>query len=225
MRKILILFLLLLTTGCAYHNPLSDMQFQTTPAPPFIIANWYKITQPGDILKIYIEGDGFTSGSENPTPTRDFVRKLASDDSASNVAYVARPCQYLQVNCSPSDWGADQFSPAAVNSMDMTITALMKKAKAKQVILIGFAGGAQIATQIAVQHPEKVKEIITISPVYADSYLTESLKSQLKSIPQTHYIGDKYINSQHLSGTIITVPKADYDTGFKSIYHKIYEAK
>ena len=251
MKRFFILFLLLWTGACSYRNPLSDMNFQTTSAPPYVIANWYKIEQPGEPLKVYIEGDGHAFNSrglptDNPTPKGLFVRELAAGDPSPNVAYVARPCQFLQVACREEDWTGGRFSENIVRSMDTVITALMKKARTEKVILIGFSGGAQIAGLVAIMHPERVQKVITIAGVldqkawtnyHGDRPLKKSMnlkdaQDTFRTIPQKHYAGEeddvvppKLILDFAGIDRVVIVPNAGHGTGFSSIYHEIYEER
>ncbi len=251
MKQVLTLFLLLLTGACAYRNPMSDMQFQTTPAPPYVIANWYKIEKPGQALKVYIEGDGQAFDEEglptdNPTPKGMFMRELAAEDPSPNVAYVARPCQFLQVACREEDWTVGRFSENVIKSMDTAIGALMKKARTDKVVLIGFSGGAQVAGLVAVRHPERVQKLITIAGVldqkawttyHGDSPLTKSLnlkdyRQVFQTIPQVHYAGgkDEVVPPQLIqdfvgADKVIVVPRAGHGKGFSSICQDIYEVQ
>jgi len=248
MKRFFTIFLLLMAGGCAYRNPLSDMNFQTTAAPPYVIANWYKIEQPGQTLKVYIEGDGHSFDNrgmptDNPTPKSVFMRELAAGDPSPNVAYVARPCQFLQVACKEEDWTDGRFSENVVRSMDTAVAALMKKAQAKKVVLVGFSGGAQVAGLVAVRHPERVQKLITIAGVldqaawtkyHGDAPLTKSINLKdyqdvLKTIPQVHYAGEKdhvvppeLIQAFVEKENIVIVPKAGHGDGFVSIYDDIY---
>lgn len=243
----------LVCVGCAHRNPLSDFRFQTVTAPPYILASWYQITQPGEPIKIYIEGDGnaFDSNgvpTDNPTPTGEFMRRLAAEDPSPNVAYLGRPCQYLQAGaCSQKDWTTGRFSNQVIDSMDQSVRALMKKARTNQVILIGFSGGAQVAGLIAVRHPNQVKQVITIAGVldvdawadyHGDPKLVDSLnlKNQQDSfskIPQIHYAGGRddvvpakliqdFVKDENL---VVVVPKASHGKGFDSIYDAIYKVR
>ena len=248
MKRIVIFLLLVLMGGCARRNPVADMSFQTTPAPPYVIANWYKMERPGEPLKIYIEGDGnaFDSqgqATDNPTPQGLFMRELVAGDPSPNVVYLARPCQYLKPACTQKDWTSGRFSKAIIDSMDQTVLSLMKKARTDQVILIGFSGGAQVAGLVAVRHPKQVKHLITISGVldhkawttyHGDAPLTDSLnladyKQVLKGIPQTHYAGEKdpvvpvRLTQDFVGDKVIVVPKATHGDGYESIVSKIYE--
>ena len=243
---------MLVLAGCTHKNPLSDMAFQTTMAPPYVIANWYKITNRGQPIKVYIEGDGnaFDEGglpTDNPTPKGEFMRKLAANDPSPNVAYLGRPCQYLQTGaCSQKDWTTGRFSSAVIDSMNQTMLALMKKAKTDKVILIGFSGGAQIAGWLALKNPSKVQKLITLSGVldstawtayHGDEPLRDSLnlkdkKSAFLKIPQIHYAGgrDDVVPLELIRDfvgpeRVIVVPKAGHGTGFDSIYHEIYEVQ
>ena len=76
----------------------------------FSIAAYYKITKASKPLRVYIEGDGYTwknnrEPSDNPTPINPLALKLARLDSAANILYLARPCQFvklsLESHCTP----------------------------------------------------------------------------------------------------------------------------
>ena len=117
MRKLFLsFFMIFFLSGCQTPNVLSDMRFQTTMAPPYLVANWYKITEPGSTLKVYIEGDGnaFDKNgmpTDNPTPKSIFLRKIAAEDPSPNVVYLGRPCQYVKTGvCSEKDWTTGRFS-------------------------------------------------------------------------------------------------------------------
>ena len=252
MRKILVILWVLILGACAHKNPLSDMAFQTTMAPPHVVASWYKITRPGEAVKIYIEGDGNAFDSEgiptdNPTPKGEFMRCLAANDPSPNVVYLGRPCQYLQTGaCSPKDWTTGRFSKVIIDSMDEVIKAFMKKAKTKQIILIGFSGGAQVTGLVAVRHPGWIKKWITISGVldqkawsdyHGDKPLVGSLnlkdkQKELKKIDQIHYVGDEdevvppeLVQRMADLENIRVIKGAGHGTGYEKIYPEIYEVK
>ena len=245
------IFIILILNGCATKNPLTDFQFQTVTAPPYVIASWYRIDAPKDDLRIYIEGDGhsfdaYNNPTNNPTPRSNFLRNIAAKDPNPNVVYLARPCQYFQTStCSQEDWTSGRFSPTIVNSMEKTILSLAKKANANKIILIGYSGGAQIAGLVAVKHPEKIKKVITIAGVldqqawtsyHGDSPLYQSLnlkdyQDTFNQIPQKHFIGEKdKVVPNHLTkefvknpDQIVLVKKANHQDGFEKIYQEIYQ--
>ena len=237
--------------GCGYRNPLSDMAFQMTPANPYVIANWYKIESVGAPVKIYIEGDGnafdeFGYPTNNPTPQDTVVRDLAADDPSPNVVYLARPCQYVQNGCNIRDWTDDRFSATVIHSMDRVVAAVMKKARSQKAVLVGYAGGSQIADLIAARHPERIQKLITVGgildpKVWAEyhGYLPsgnalniKNYRPEMEHIPQIHYVGDRDKDSairmiQDLVGedAVVVVKGAGNGKGFESIYREIYEVK
>lgn len=253
MKKYIILLILIFLNGCAGKNVLSDYRFQTQTVPPYTIASWFKIEAPKEVLRIYIEGDGNAFNvkgqpTDNPTPKDTFVRTLAANDTNPNVAYLGRPCQYLQTGvCSQKDWTGGRFSKEIVESMERAVLNLMKKASAKKVVLIGFSGGAQIAGLIAVENSDKIQEVITIAGVldhqawtdyHGDEALTDSLnlmdkKKQFDKIPQRHFVGekDKVVPPELIQefvlneNTIILVPKATHNKGFEKIAKDLYKTE
>ena len=76
--------------GCAYRNPLekADFRFQTIMVPPHVLSSWYRISEVGRPLTVYVEG--------LETPPSELVREQAVNDKGMNVAYIGRPCQYFQ---------------------------------------------------------------------------------------------------------------------------------
>ncbi len=252
-KHIFTLGLLLFLVGCQTPNVLSDMRFQTNPAPPYLIASWHKITAPGETLKIYIEGDGHAfdaSGNptDNPTPQSTFLREIAANDPAPNVVYLARPCQYVQAGqCTQKDWTTGRFSKEVVNSTYQVVKSLKKKAKAPDVILIGYSGGAQLAGLVAVKNPSDIKGIITIAGVldhaawtsyHKDKPLTDSdnllaYRSVFKMIPQHHFAGgkDNVVPPKLIEDfvqdpeRVTVVPKATHNSGYKAACQEIYKTR
>ena len=243
MKKIWILCLLGLM-GCSYRNPLQDFRLQTQMTPPYVLSSWHRINAYGEPIRIYIEGDVDSVTEANPTPKSDFWRKVAANDSAQNVAYLAEPCQYVRVGCSAKDWGSARFSQKAVNSMSEAVLNLMKKAGAKQAVLIGYAGGAQLAGLIALKYPDKVSQVITVAGIWdyqtwakhqgmdelKDSVNLTEWRKKRKNINQLHFVGEKDTVvppelAQTWSDKLVIVKGATHSKGYEKIYSKIYGGK
>lgn len=247
------LFGFLLLCACATVNPLKEMRFQPVPTMDYTIASWYKITAPGEPLKVYIEGDGHAFNNkgqptQDPTPRSNFWREIAANDPSPNVVYLARPCQYMKSStCSEQDWTSGRFSAPVIDAMEVAVLKLMKKAKSDQVILIGYSGGAQVAGLIAVRHPQQVKKWITVAGVidyqrwaawHDDEPLMYSIDlseylSEIKEINQVHYVGTKdTVVPLELTQKIVTdetlivpVKGARHDKGYDKIIKQIYDER
>ena len=249
MKKWLIFLFVLCVTACATQNPLKEMRFQTISSGDYTLAAWYKITDPGQPLKVYIEGDGHSFNlrgqpTSDPTPQSVFLREIAAQDTSPNVLYLARPCQYLMSKkCSQKDWTSGRFSKEIIDSMDDAISQMMKKAKTSNAILIGYSGGGMVASLIAVRHPDQIKKLMTIAGVldhekwtsyHGDQPLTDSINltpylETFKTIPQVHFVGKKDMTvpwkmTQEIVGDdkIIFVNSASHGKGFESIYKDIW---
>lgn len=193
---------------------IGPYSFTYTPvqAGEFEIASWHHLTNASDPIHIYIEGDGYAFDrhghpTRNPTPRKNLVRNLAARDDASNVAYVARPCQYIKSpNCDVSDWTDGRFSTAVLESMHAAIKTI---AKNRPIVLIGYSGGAMISGLLIQKYPDlNVQKWITIAGVlnhndwtayFEDTPLQKSLNmTKLPQISQTHYIadGDKVVPNE-----------------------------
>lgn len=160
-------------------------------------------------LKIYIEGDGFAwinknTISPNPTPINPVALKLASLNTSSNIAYIARPCQYISTdNCKKKYWTNKIFSKKIINNINQVITILKNKTKSKKIELIGFSGGAAIAALISSKRDDIIKlttiagnlnhkllyKYHHIKPM-TDSLNPLNIASDISYISQVHYVGE-----------------------------------
>lgn len=215
-----------------------DFTYIPVATDKFEIATWQHITSAAEPVHIYVEGDGYAFDkhghpTRNPTPRKHFMRNLASRDSAKNVVYMARPCQYIRgENCDVADWTNGRFSSAIVDSMHSAIQTI---AKGRPVILVGYSGGAMLTGLLIQKYPElNVEKWITIAGVlnhadwtehFGDSPLDKSLNmNKLPQISQQHYIakGDKVVPNELSykwanSADIVVVENArhDYFPGLK----------
>ena len=200
--------LLLLLTGCAGGRRVEMPEFVYVPiqTDDYQIATWQKINNQNDSnIHIYIEGDGrafdkYGWPTDDPTPRGDFVRNLAVLDSADNVVYVARPCQFIMdKNCNQSDWTSGRFSKKIIDAESMVVR---KIAENKKITLIGYSGGAMVSGLVIKQNPDlKIEKWITIAGVlnhkkwtdyFGDAALTGSMNLvRLPDVPQIHFVGEK----------------------------------
>ena len=196
----------LLLAGCAGLGAHDDMIIVVPTNPTlYSVATIQKITHPTEPVHIYIEGDGhsfYSNGraTDNPTPNSRFVRRMADADNSPNVAYIARPCQFIMdEKCNVADWTDGRFSRAMVDSVANAIKTI---AGSRPVILVGYSGGAMTSGLIIQNHSEiDVKKWITIAGVlnhtdwtqyFGDTPLTHSMNlNTLPHLAQIHYIAEK----------------------------------
>jgi len=162
-------------------------------------------------IVIYIEGDGHAwerknSLSDNPTPRKPIALELAVIDPGPNVAYLARPCQYLNKEqlkkCSTKYWSSHRYAREVVDAMSEAITKIKTQSKATNIELIGYSGGGVIAMLVAASRND-VSKITTIaanidheawSDWHGVSKLSGSLTplsylTELEGIRQQHFWG------------------------------------
>lgn len=219
-----------LVTGCASApSPEDRIQNASVAANANGWAQFVQVTQkfrlttfhatevrPDKKLTIYIEGDGFAwkTGripSRDPTPINPVALKLALAHPNGNAAYLARPCQYMEVlesACSQHYWTDARFAPEVIEAMNAAVSKLKTTFEANSVSLVGYSGGAAIAALIAARRDD-VSELITIAGNLDHAAwtrhhnlvpLTKSLNAaelsgELVGIRQRHFIGkqDKVI--------------------------------
>ena len=191
----------------------SGFQSSIIITPEFDLVAFRKAThQLSDRLVVYIEGDGLawktaSLPSNNPTPINPLALSLAVQDDRPAVAYLARPCQYVDLpsrGCSEKEWTNARFSPIVISSMSIAVDTLKKEFGAKELVLIGFSGGGAIAVLIASQRQD-VAGIVTVAgnldtevwvslnglEPLTGSLNPASVATQLSSMPQVHFIGGK----------------------------------
>ncbi len=189
----------------------SGMQKSLIKTDDFTLTAYKKITKAGEPVDIYIEGDGFVVAdggriSSNPTPRDPMVLRLSAEDKSANVAYLARPCQYtpfdLSPKCEQKFWNGSRFSEVVVKSMNTAIDVIKSEAKAQNINLIGYSGGAAIAVLVSARRND-VASIRTVAGnldhAAINSYhkvdqLNDSLNpidyaAKISNIPQYHFSG------------------------------------
>lgn len=245
------LITLLFLTGCTAIKVPADFVYKEVETRDFILACWQKVTNPAAPYKIYIEGDGYAfnargKATQNPTPRGTLARELAFGDNSPNVIYLARPCQYIKSPiCSKRHWTTARFAPEVINAEYEAIKNIVGN---NPVILIGFSGGAQVASLVATTKLGlNVKKIITIAgnldhlawtqyhnlPPLNESMNLESYRKQFAKIPQIHYVGsdDKVmppILAREFVGKddlIIEVDGASHNEGWGKIYNKVWSER
>jgi dienelactone hydrolase len=196
---------------CARENGFTRNIIQTED---FKLTAFSRISDPSTgTVRIYIEGDGSSwinrrTLSSNPTPKKTMVLELAGLDTAKNVVYLARPCQYVrkeeEKNFSSEYWSQKRFSAEVLTSMNEAVSRIKELAKAEHVELVGFSGGAAIAVILAARR-EDVTALITIAgnldPVAVnksagvDPFLEYEdplvCAPRLKDLPQRHFAAQK----------------------------------
>ncbi|HXH54280.1 MAG TPA: alpha/beta hydrolase, partial [Gammaproteobacteria bacterium] len=187
---------------------LNHFKKQLIKTDPFTVTAFQKFQATNRNITIYIEGDGRTwvtrsKLSNDPTPKNPLALKLAVLDNSANVAYLARPCQYtppaLNPACNPLIWSDQRFSETVIRSMNEAVDILKKSAKATQIHLVGFSGGATIAILIAARrhdvaslrtvagdlNPTALSHYHHTSPLI-DSLDPSTIAHKLIHLPQQH---------------------------------------
>lgn len=233
MWRIMFAFLLLLS-GCVGSNLDDGMTIiRATNDNLYSVATIQNIHDDTAPVHIYIEGDGrafSASGraTRDPTPHSKFMQRMAAADTSPNVAYIARPCQFIMdKKCHEPDWTTGRFSNTMVDSV---ANAVRQVAGTRPVILVGFSGGAMISGLVIQNHPDiNVKQWITIAGVlnhddwtkhFGDIPLFDSTNmNTLPHTSQVHYVAqnDKtvpYSLSKKWIGKnkMITIPDADHNS-------------
>jgi hypothetical protein len=207
MKKITLILLLFLV-ACSSLKIQVPKEYLYVPikTKDYILASWQKNSNNNNTIRIYIEGDGNSYNSKgypsnDPTPKSSFLRKIAFNDNNSNVVYLARPHQYIKsAENNNIDWTTGRFSQKIIDNMAQAIKEVSKD---RDVILIGYSGGALISGLIINQYKDQlnITQWITIAGLLNHTqwtkyfnYLPLKDSLDLENIPdikQKHFIGKK----------------------------------
>ncbi|MCK9614642.1 MAG: alpha/beta hydrolase [Candidatus Omnitrophica bacterium] len=200
--------------GITYYKIAKSAKFEKAHLKTkyFTLTTFYHFAKPGEPVNIYIEGDGNawilrTRLSNNPTPRNPLALQLASIDESANVAYLARPGQYIEeksLKVDPCYWSDKRFSQEVITSMSEAVSQLADLIKTNKINLIGYSGGGAVAVLIAAQRNDIVSlrtiagnlDTEAVSKYHNVSKLSGSLNpidfaKNLKDLPQRHFIGSK----------------------------------
>lgn len=160
-----------------------------------------------DVLRVYIEGDGFawanrSTPSSNPTPINPMALKLAMADGDKRAVYLARPCQFNESCTDKKWWTHNRFAPQAVLAASMAIDDLKARHGATRVELAGYSGGGVMAALVAAGRDDVVGIITIASPMDTSAWVAHHRISPLTGsrnpadiagaiahIPQMHFVG------------------------------------
>jgi hypothetical protein len=160
---------------------------------------------------VYIEGDGFSwvnkhTVSPNPTPKNPVALRLAAIDTSSSVIYMARPCQFVDLenekNCRQDYWTNARFAPEVIQGFDTALNDMKHRYGSIGFHLVGFSGGGSIAVLLAsvrddIQSVRTVAGNLDHVALHRDkgvSQLTKSLNpidvaQRTNNISQMHFSG------------------------------------
>jgi hypothetical protein len=219
------LLLIVLVSSCAIqetHQHAEELAHRAGLEKSIITANGFVLTSYSRMSKldqpinVYVEGDGLAwlsrhELSADPTPRMAIGLELASLDSAKNVVYLARPCQFNNFNQTPCDsayWSNKRFSEKVINAMNYEVDSFVRKTHAQKVNLIGYSGGGTVAVLLAARRND-IASLITVAGNLDHAYVNEihnvdlmpeslnaiDVANKISSIPQLHFVGrqDKVI--------------------------------
>lgn len=189
-----------------------DLQHDTLWVAPFHLTTYVRITRSDRPLHVYIEGDGRAwrgryQISQDPTPRRAMGLALAAEDTAANVVYLARPCQFTSIEhasaCRPEYWTDKRFAPDVVAAMDAAISHYLRQISGQRVVLTGYSGGGAIAVLIAARRNDIALlrtvagnlDHVAVNRLHRVSLMPDSLNpadvaSKTAAVPQLHFSGD-----------------------------------
>lgn len=222
-------------------------------ANAFLLRAYERIHDRGGAANIYIEGEG-SSVLNDATPTNPLALHLASKDKADNIIYIARPCQYTGMSspakqCDAKYWHEASFSPEVIDAYNTALDDISKRYDIREFNLIGFSGGAAIATIIAADRKD-VRSLRTVAgildhktythmaqkPAMSDSINPAMKATSLTKMPQYHFIGGRdsvvppavlhsYLQSMPPSNCIQTmlIQEAKHDAGWVDKWPELLE--
>lgn len=163
-------------------------------------------------LTVYFEGDGFAwlnsaTPSADPTPRDPLGLRLALAQPAGNVAYLGRPCQFLNIEpaaCPPRYWTQARFAPEVLEASDKAVDVLKARFGATRLTLVGYSGGAAVAALLAARRHD-VEGMISVAGnldhrAWTSHHRVQSLSGSLNpvdvvdkllGVQQWHWVGSE----------------------------------
>ena len=224
--RLAIVVLLITLAGCAGLSPQArrqqadqlaaraDWQKLRIPTDAFILSAYVpKRTVSADTLTVYIEGDGLawltrSQAASDPTPRNPVGLELALGHPQGTAAYLARPCQYVEVadakNCRQTFWTGGRFAPPVIEASSQAIDALKQRVGATRLVLVGYSGGAAVAALVAARRSDVVR-LVTVAgnldhrawtkmhgiPALESSLNPADEWRALRTLPQRHFVGGR----------------------------------
>lgn len=193
-KKILLLFVIILISGCGYIVPTPaqrfttlkklidhhDVQSEVLSAKKFDLYSVHSnLSQcENSFVSIYIEGDGLPwitidTISQDPTPIDPLGLKLFLQDTNQCKVYLARPCQYVRnSSCVQSIWTNRRFSENVIESFNQVLDEIKKRSGASSFKLFGYSGGGAIAALLAARRDD-ISRLVTIGGNLDTAYWTK----------------------------------------------------
>ena len=181
----------------------------TLSTTAFELAAWFpRRISPNPELTIYIEGDGLAwltsdQPSADPTPLHPLALQLALAQPGGNAAYLARPCQFVtSARCSQRYWTQARFAPEVIAASNQAVDELKQRFGARQLILVGYSGGAAVAALLAERRNDVVRlvtvagnldhrawtRLLRLTPLGASLNPADE-RAALTRLPQWHFVG------------------------------------
>lgn len=157
-------------------------------------------------VHIYIEGDGRAWRARrpprNPTPFAPMGLRLAAQDPAPALLWIARPCMYLNdaatARCDPQWWTSHRYAAVVVDALSALISRTVGN---REVVLIGHSGGGALATLIAAKRGDVAGLITISSPLDLAFWTTQGSMTPLHGsrnpIEVAHLLGE--LPQRHLT--------------------------
>ena len=162
------------------------------------------------VLRVYIEGDGAAWPTRfrpprDPTPTRPVALELAAADTEGSVAYLSRPCQYLDAAelaaCAPEYWTSARFSAEVVDAYQQALDDLVSVSGARRLRLVGYSGGGVLAALLAARREDVVQLVTVAAPLRVAAWTAHHGLTPLQGLDPdmldgrwpsaVHFAGDK----------------------------------
>jgi pimeloyl-ACP methyl ester carboxylesterase len=186
------------------------------PAGQFDLAAAFPPTLAGEVLTVYLEGDGLAyvrprQPALDPTPDDPIALRLALADPKSS-AWLGRPCQYTLPDhgrgCGEAYWTGSRYAPEVVDGMNSALDALKARTGAHRLILAGYSGGGALAVLIAARRTD-VTAVVTVAANLDLAYWTSrdglaplrgsldpaDVAAALGTVPQLHFTGGRDVTT------------------------------
>jgi hypothetical protein len=227
---LLSLLSLFVLTACGVETDLKQQAASKIARPAFMVERqiqagqfnlvaWERMHQRHQEATIYIEGDSINQINTNPnlvsnnflrinsTPDVPLGLYLASRDQSENLAYLARPCQFIKIpeekGCPQSYWQENRFTPEIINAYQRALDDIKARYDITAFHIVGYDGGGNIAAVLAAKrsdiitlrtvagnlNPDFTTDKTNHTTLASNSVMAIDHATALARVPQHHFIG------------------------------------
>lgn len=183
----------------------------------FVKPGLARAASPGQVLHVYLEGDGSPMLGDfpnpDPTPRRPLALRLMALDPQAAV-YLGRPCYHGEMappGCTPALWTTGRYGEAVVASLVAAARRIARGYRFHRLALFGYSGGGTLALLMAGRMAE-TRSVVTLAAVLdTEAWAKDQrlpLDGSLNPVPERGLVRKTIVQRHYAGGRDVVVPRS-----------------